>query len=608
MIVLGAIMLLTTSAWANVPPPPANQLMGVTDTVFNNLTEAECRVCHPAVVNDHHLLYDQGIPQGACSVNSNDCIKTTYCDPDICSNSGATCSVDGDCPEVGLGESCGEVCIGQSAIINPDTDGNGPDSIYTCLSCHPQQINNGVIEFVVIRDCLVCHVQIPGQASVHHLTPAAQSGECVVCHGDIVDDIGDGHIIPSYAPSLVTPVPSDGIGEPVNSLGNGAGACNYCHDAGDDTSTGEAIAVVNNLDAHHNTGVFLSPTGVTNQDACLWCHPITGNAMRTCEGCHGYESLHNIQVDSDTGCVYDPADPGACNITVGGEAAGWGHVGRDAGAGDSDCWGCHGNYVPGAVAAASGPVVPFIDSVDITSITSGKDTQINLTGVAFTNMIMDFQWVSDVMLTAADGSSVVLTPDSVSEKSLTVTIPGSTPVGKHKVQAVKGDLAKSNPVAITVNPDVQITSIECTDTTLVITGTGFGDAPPDGSEVYLNAKVGGMVAEIISWTNTEIVAAAPFCSDAVTVNALFGSPTTCDCEGNFDADEDTDGTDIFTFKTDFGRSPLQIPCEEGSKCNGDFDCDEDVDGTDAFKMKEDFGRSPLGNPCAPVSVEQWCAY
>ena len=110
-----------------------------------------------------------------------------------------------------------------------------------------------------------------------------------------------------------------------------------------------------------------------------------------------------------------------------------------------------------------------------------------------------------------------------------------------------------------------------------------------------------MVAEIISWTNTEIVAAVPFCSDAVTVNALFGSPTTCDCEGNFDADEDTDGTDIFTFKTDFGRSPLQIPCEEGSKCNGDFDCDQDVDGSDAHIMKADFGRLEYNNPCAPVA-------
>jgi hypothetical protein len=608
MIVVGAIMLLSTPAGANVPPPPANQLMGVTDTVFNNLTEAECRVCHPAVVNDHHLLYDEDIPQGACSVNSNDCIKTTYCDPDICSNSGADCSVDGDCPEVGLGESCGEVCIGQSAIINPDTDGSGPDSTYSCLSCHPQQINNGVIEFIVIRDCLVCHVQIPGQASVHHLTPAAQSGECVSCHGDIVDNIGDGHIIPSYAPSLVTPVPSDGIGEPVNSLGNGAGACNYCHDAGDDTSTGAVIEVVKNLDAHLNTGVFLSPTGVTNQDACLWCHPVTGNAMRTCEGCHGYESLHNIQVDSDTGCVYDPANPGACNITVGGEAAGWGHVGRDAGAGDSDCWGCHGNYIPGAVAAAAGPVVPFIDSVDLSSIIAGTETPITLTGVAFTNMIMDFQWVSDVMLTAADGSSTTLTPDSISQSSLTVTIPDSTPAGNYTLQAVKGDLASSNPVGITVIPNVVIAGDECTGETLYITGSGFGDTQPEGAAQYLNSNFGGMTAEIISWTDTEIVAAVPFCSDAVTVNALFGSPTTCDCEGNFDGDEDTDGTDIHTFKMDFGRSPLQIPCEDGSMCNGDFDCDEDVDGTDAFKMKEDFGRSPLGNPCAPVSVEQWCAY
>jgi hypothetical protein len=608
----GVLMLFASPVWSEVPPPPANQLAGVADTVFNNLTEPECRVCHPNVVNDHHLLYDQGIPQGACSVNSDDCIKSIYCDPGICSNSGAACSVDGDCPEVGLGESCGEVCIGQSAVINPDTDSSGTgDSMYSCLSCHPQNISGGVIEFEVIRDCLVCHVQIPGQASVHHLTPAAQSGECVSCHGDIVDNIGDGHAIPAYTPSLVTPVPSGGIGEPANSLGTGAGGCNYCHDAGDDNSTGSTIQVFNNLDTHHNTGVFLSPTGVTNQDACLWCHNLTLPPefdIRTCEGCHGYESLHNIQVDSDSGCVYDPSDPAACNIVVGGEAAGYGHVGRDAGAGDSDCWGCHGNYVPGAVATGSGPVTPYINSVDVTDVTAGIDTTITLTGIAFTNMILDFQWVSDVQLTAADGSSVILTPDSISENSLTVTIPGTTPVGKHKVQAVKGDLAKSNPVAITVKPSVQITSIECTDTTLVITGSGFGAAPPDGAEVYLNAKVGGMTAEIISWTDTEIVAAVPFCSDAVTVNALFGSPTTCDCEGNFDGDEDTDGTDIFTFKTDFGRSPLQMPCEDASKCNGDFDCDEDVDGSDAFKMKEDFGRNPLGNPCAPVSIEQWCAY
>jgi hypothetical protein len=32
------------------------------------------------------------------------------------------------------------------------------------------------------------------------------------------------------------------------------------------------------------------------------------------------------------------------------------------------------------------------------------------------------------------------------------------------------------------------------------------------------------------------------------------------CEGNFDYDDDQDGTDAFTFKTDFGRSLLKNPC------------------------------------------------
>ena len=32
------------------------------------------------------------------------------------------------------------------------------------------------------------------------------------------------------------------------------------------------------------------------------------------------------------------------------------------------------------------------------------------------------------------------------------------------------------------------------------------------------------------------------------------------CEGNFDFDQDQDGTDAFAFKTDFGRSPFRAPC------------------------------------------------
>ena len=42
-------------------------------------------------------------------------------------------------------------------------------------------------------------------------------------------------------------------------------------------------------------------------------------------------------------------------------------------------------------------------------------------------------------------------------------------------------------------------------------------------------------------------------------------------------------------------------------CEGNFDYDQDQDGTDAFTFKEDFGRSTFGNPCptdGPAPVEK----
>jgi hypothetical protein len=82
----------------------------------------------------------------------------------------------------------------------------------------------------------------------------------------------------------------------------------------------------------------------------------------------------------------------------------------------------------------------------------------------------------------------------------------------------------------------------------------------------------------------------------------------CECEGNFDDDEDCDGTDAAVFKLDFGRSPFFTPCTSGNPCNGDFDCDVDVDGTDAALFKSDFGRSPFFNPCPYCPTDPWCTY
>ena len=82
----------------------------------------------------------------------------------------------------------------------------------------------------------------------------------------------------------------------------------------------------------------------------------------------------------------------------------------------------------------------------------------------------------------------------------------------------------------------------------------------------------------------------------------------CDCEGNFDCDQDCDGFDAATFKTDFGRSIFVDPCNNGNPCNGDFDCDNDCDGTDAANFKSDFGRSQFSNPCPACTIGEWCNY
>lgn len=87
-------------------------------------------------------------------------------------------------------------------------------------------------------------------------------------------------------------------------------------------------------------------------------------------------------------------------------------------------------------------------------------------------------------------------------------------------------------------------------------------------------------------------------------NVLFDS----NCEGNFDCDDDIDGTDAAMFKVDFGRSPSNDPCSSTAPCNGDFDCDTDVDGTDAARFKSDFGRSNLNNPCPACTGEDVCGY
>ena len=82
----------------------------------------------------------------------------------------------------------------------------------------------------------------------------------------------------------------------------------------------------------------------------------------------------------------------------------------------------------------------------------------------------------------------------------------------------------------------------------------------------------------------------------------------CECEGDFDADKDCDGTDAAKFKLDFGRNEYKRICSNPDPCKGDFICDTDVDGSDAALFKIDFGRNQFNNPCPSCATTPWCAY
>ena len=478
LMVLSCMPLLSFELWANVPAPPSNQQLGMPDSTDSYLETSDCRLCHEnsdqfpledeTLSNRHHLLYGAVIPQRTNAPYGN------------------------------------------------------PGELYECLSCHAVESNGGVITFLIERDCIMCHTRDnPSELNVHHRTDLAlgnlpQGPDCKACHGSLVDNMEDGHFISEEPPSDTTPKRSGGTGLPLNSEGNGAGACDYCHSTGSgnespglDTATG--ISVFSNKQTHHL--IFRGGMGGSGS-FCMWCHdfnlPVEAQ-IRVCENCHGRGVLHNIQVDSDGNGIINP----------GAELPGYGHIGNP-----DDCWGCHGFSSQSSALSLpldSGPVIPHIYTISASVLTAGHETVLTLTGAGFTNLDHSIELISSISLTATDGLSAQLTPDALSEGEMTVTIPGDLTIGNYALRAVKSD-KMSNTLIISIKPEVIIDDVECSKClgVMTISGAGFAEKLV-GTDEEINVMESDRPLNVTSWTDSHIKATGARCRGTVTVNSLFGT-------------------------------------------------------------------------------------
>lgn len=395
---------------ALIPPPPVNQNIGIYDRTFTGFMANDCLGCHDPTTTDPTVVSDV-------------------------------------------------VALRHHMMLDPSSPRYKPQ--YDCMNCH-QPDGTGMMS--VTLDCPTCHTSTP-----HHKSTPAQARHCAACHGSLVNNFDDGHYIPTYKKSIVTPDPNCRVWKDAAHTTCAAGGCRTCHVA----SSAITPATFNNDQTHHGTGLGQGGAGSANPpEQCGWCHniatppggtPTPAIDIRTCETCHGPTSLHGIEFQYNTN---------KGNL-------GYGHIGADF-----DCWGCHGFFAKYALPPSFGPTIPTIDSMSVQAVEAGVATEIVLTGQSFTNTVVEQNKTYDptIVLSVLDDArtevaSQVITPTSVTQSEIRFT--ATLPAGLFNVRVFKaygGALqVKSNDLPIVSKPARRITSaVLCGDPpTVTVTGTGF---------------------------------------------------------------------------------------------------------------------------------------
>ncbi|MCZ7356870.1 MAG: hypothetical protein O8C65_08050 [Candidatus Methanoperedens sp.] len=460
-------------AIAAIPPPPVNQNFGIYDTMMINYTEPLCRGCHNSTSSP---LVTGGVP-----TRHHNLVATS--------------------------------------AINPSTS-----QPFGCQDCHPSTPGSG-FGILIDRNCMDCHNSTPfwgdslgahvsNFTRPHHNTTHAQARNCKFCHGASVDDYNDGHYIPPYPPSEVTP---SALYKAFNSTsGRVWGGCLACHSenalanppiyftqvvcgiGGQPCPIGGVYSAppnaTGNNNAHHNEilGITGGPTQIF--DKCTWCHVDISDVLnvRGCETCHSVRSIHNVQ--------YDFANTSTLR--------GYGHIGSnnpsDPANHSWDCKGCHAWYDAGDVNPFAGAIVPDVQLANPTVFNANTPTVVTLTGTNFV------QTGATTVVNIDDKTN--LTPDVISNGQITVTV--NLAAGAHYIKVVKTDAVENVPKPSDIKPltvvsKVTINSATLNGGTLTISGTGLGSQPATNAQQYVTFNHAGNVYysdSITSWSDTQIVA------------------------------------------------------------------------------------------------------
>jgi hypothetical protein len=152
-----------------------------------------------------------------------------------------------------------------------------------------------------------------------------------------------------------------------------------------------------------------------------------------------------------------------------------------------------------------------LESINPGRLIAGTDADVTLIG---SNFVQE-GYTTTILL---DGVS--LTPKSITDAQIVVTIPATTNVGTHGIQVKKGDIT-SSLTTLTVASQVTISSAILDSGVITITGTGFGTV---AEQMVIITSTDGRILpsdSISNWSDSQIVATSSIAAVGDTVSVIM---------------------------------------------------------------------------------------